>query len=49
MLYNIEINTENDIARDDYKISILYDENDQEASILNRLLNDKAPTTLLFM
>ena len=24
MLYNIEINTEEDIARDDYKISILY-------------------------
>ena len=43
MLYNIEINTEEDIARDDYKISILYDENNPEASILNRLLNDKAP------
>lgn len=43
MLYNIEINTEEDIARDDYKISILYDENDPEASILNRLLKDKAP------
>jgi hypothetical protein len=43
MLYNIEINTEEDIARDDYKISILYDENDPEASILNRLLSDKAP------
>lgn len=43
MLYGIEINTEDDIARDDYKISILYDENDTEASILNRLLKDKAP------
>lgn len=42
MLYNIEINTEDDIARDDYKISILYDENDPKASILNRLL-EKAP------
>ena len=42
MLYNIEINTENDIARDDYKISILYDENDKESSILNRIL-EKAP------
>lgn len=42
MLYNIEINTEDDIARDDYKISILYDENDPEASILNRVLY-KAP------
>lgn len=43
MLYNIEINTEDDIERDDYKIAILYDENDSEASILNRLLKDKAP------
>ena len=42
MLYNIEINTEEDIERDDYKISILYDENDPKASILHRLL-DKAP------
>ena len=43
MLYNIEINTEKDIERDDYKISILYDENNPEASILNRILKDKAP------
>lgn len=43
MLYDIEINTEEDIERDDYKISILYDANDPEASILNRLLKDKAP------
>jgi hypothetical protein len=43
MLYNIEINTEKDIERDDYKISILYDEDNQEASILHRLLKDKAP------
>ena len=42
MLYNIEINTEDDIARDDYKISILWDENDPKSSILNRLL-EKAP------
>lgn len=42
-LYNVEINTEQDIDRDDYKISILYDENDPEASILNRVLKDKAP------
>ena len=41
-LYNIEINTDKDIERDDYKISILYDENDSKASILNRLL-EKAP------
>ena len=42
MLYNIEINTEKDIERDDYKISILYDANDPESSILNRVL-EKAP------
>lgn len=42
MLYNIEINTEEDIERDDYKISILYDENDPKASILDRVL-EKAP------
>lgn len=42
MLYNIEINTEDDIARDDYKISILWDEKDPKASILDRLL-EKAP------
>lgn len=43
MLHNIEINTEEDISRDDYKITILYDDNDVEASLLNRLLKDKAP------
>lgn len=42
-LYNIEINTEEDIARDDYKISILYDPDNPDASILHRLLKDKAP------
>ena len=42
MLYNIEINTEIDIERDDYKIGILYDPEDSQASILNRLL-EKAP------
>ena len=42
MLYNIEINTEEDIARDDYKISILYDENNPKASILHRIL-EKVP------
>ncbi len=42
MLYNIEINTEEDIKRDDYKIFILRDEKDPKASILDRLL-EKAP------
>lgn len=43
MLYDIEINTEDDIARDDYKVSVLYNPDDTEASILHRLLKDKAP------
>ncbi|MBO5828712.1 MAG: hypothetical protein J6R59_09705 [Paludibacteraceae bacterium] len=42
MLYNVEINTEEDIERDDYKISILYDKENPKASILNRML-EKAP------
>lgn len=42
MLHNIEINTEDDIARDDYKIAILWDELDPKASMLDRLL-EKAP------
>lgn len=41
MLYDIEINTEEDIARDDYKIGILYDPLDSQC-ILGRLL-EKAP------
>lgn len=42
MLYNIEINTDADIEREDYKISILYDKDNPESSILHRLL-EKAP------
>jgi len=43
MLFNIEINTETDIARDDYKIpTVLYSQEHPEASLLNRLL-EKAP------
>ena len=42
MLHNIEINTETDISRDDYKISILWNETDPKASILDRTL-EKAP------
>lgn len=43
MLYDIEINTEKDIERDDYKITILWNSEDPEASMLHRLLKDKAP------
>lgn len=42
-LYEIEINTESDIDRDDYKETYFYDENDPSASLLNRILKDKAP------
>lgn len=41
-LYGIEVNTEDDIARDDYKPTVLYDRDDPSASLLNRLLS-KAP------
>lgn len=41
-LYDIEINTEADILREDYSPTVLYDTNDENASLLHRLL-DKAP------
>lgn len=43
MLYDIEINTESDILRDEYlKPTIFYNEEEPENSLLNRLL-EKAP------
>lgn len=43
MLYNIEINTEIDIERDDYVIpTVLYREDDYDSSLLHRIL-EKAP------
>lgn len=41
-LFETEINTESDIARKDYKVTVLYDENDAKASLLHRILADKA-------
>lgn len=41
-LYDVEINTENDIARPDYIATVLYNPNRAEGSLLNRLLKDKA-------
>lgn len=41
-LFGIEINTETDIARDDYKVTTLFNEEDPKASLLNRLM-DKIP------
>ena len=44
MLYDIEINTDDDIARDDYEEpTILYNADNIKASLLHRLLKDKAP------
>lgn len=43
MLYDIEVNTETDIERDDYKPTILYNKSEPKTSLLNRLLKDKAP------
>lgn len=44
MIYGIEINTETDIARDDYKIpTTFYNPDHTEASLINRLLDEKAP------
>lgn len=41
-LYGVEINTENDIARIDYVPTVLFDETDANASLLDRILS-KAP------
>ena len=44
MLYGIEINTETDIAREEYKIpTTFYNPDHPEASLMDRLLTDKAP------
>lgn len=44
MLYGIEINTDTDIAREDYKIpTTFYNPDHPEASLMDRLLIDKAP------
>lgn len=42
-LYEVEINTEADIARKDYVKTVIYDSKNPKASLLNRVLNDKAP------
>lgn len=42
-LYNVEINTEDDIAREDYKNpTVFYDNSDSKVSLLNRIL-EKVP------
>ena len=41
-LYEMEINTEDDIARDDYTPTVLYNPDNEDASLLHRMLK-KAP------
>lgn len=41
-LNGVEINTEDDIARNDYSPTIIYDPKNPEASALDRILKDKA-------
>lgn len=43
MLYEIEINTEADIDREDYVVTKFYNEEDPSGSLLDRILHDKAP------
>ena len=44
MLFNIEINTEDDIAREDYtQPTIVFNQDNADASLLHRILRDKAP------
>ncbi len=42
MLYNIEINTADDIAREQYSPTVLYNPDNKEGSLLNRIM-EKAP------
>lgn len=42
-IYSLEVNTESDILQDDYVTTVIYDENNPRASLLNRCLADKAP------
>ena len=41
-LYDVEINTEGDILRPDYVVTVIYNPDDSKGSLLNRLLADKA-------
>lgn len=41
-LYEVEINTEDDIARDDYEVTVLYNKDNPKASLLDRI-TEKAP------
>ena len=41
-IYDTEINTEDDINRDDYVVTVLYNSKNPKASLLNRVISDKA-------
>lgn len=41
-LFNLEVNTESDIERDDYKPTVLYNSDDKSVSLLDKLI-EKAP------
>ena len=41
-LYDVEINTTDDIERPDYVKTVIYDKNNVNGSLLNRILKDKA-------
>lgn len=50
MLYNIEINTENDIARDDYLIpTVLYNTEHPEASLLHRIMEKAKHYSVIYV
>ena len=42
-IYDVEINTEADILRDDYEVTVLYNPDKPKGSLLNRILSDKCP------
>ncbi len=42
LLRNFEVNTETDIARDDYRLTVFYDPDHPDASLLHRVLSAKA-------
>ena len=42
-LRDFHVNDETDILRDDYKVTVFYNPLDPEASLLDRVLHDKAP------
>lgn len=46
ILLSAEINTEIDISRDDYEITVFYDENNQNASLLHRLFTKATGYTI---